>query len=313
MQRPSGFTPGAPSVEQARALTFNVEAQKTAPYWWPNASDARHAAGQDSNDFPTVPFPKMPEDTNMAIKRSIAEDGRVVQVMPITDEDVSYIKKKRDLEEQTAFDTWIGQKFDLTDPAQQKLLREINPEYYGRREDLIKSQIDLAGRYAKSRLFGAQSYQDLVTEWGVETKRIQLPTGPVWDPYMWYQSQQRARDPNQTVQDMYQDANIYALNFSKYTEGLFSPIKVINIFNRGWQANPNNRSDIMGREDRPMNTAGANASRQGDWRYDPYAFMLRDNYAMTDPRRSDVFGGTLPAGVQASQAGYDANKNYYSA
>ena len=129
-------------------------------------------------------------------------------------------------------------KFNIADPTQNMLLQSIAPELYRRREEIIDQQQDLVSKYAKLRLRGAKTLEDLRFEWLLETGRISLPKGPIWDPRQWRMAQYNNAGADQGVDD--------AFNQARYKYGLFSPIRWLLWGERGWQARLDNRSDIRG-------------------------------------------------------------------
>lgn len=176
--------PGAPSEldvakTQAAAMTEKGPTNKYIWYTKPEATDSLY-------EFPVVPFRADPHDDLWEIKTKNATgaSGHNMQVM-FTDADAQYQMRKRTDDEQARFDAWISQTFDLSDPAQNAMLQQIVPGLYQRREELIDHLQDLQTRYAKIRLRGAKSEDDLRFQWLLDTGRIQLPPGPIWDPRKW--------------------------------------------------------------------------------------------------------------------------------
>ena len=201
---------------------------------------------QASNEYPYVPFAPDSYDDTAMIKKAFAAGGAAVGnnwVVPFDSQDAEYVKRQRDQVENADFDRWVMQKFDLTDPAQLFLFQSIAPEQFQRRLDLIDYEQNLVTRYAKTRLMGARSIEDLKLEWLVETKRIELPKGPIWDPVRWMGAQMGV---NQVPANNAEWAARGRLNTTRFMNGLFSPLKYLTNTNAGEQANAFNRSDIAG-------------------------------------------------------------------
>lgn len=200
-----------------------------------------------SNEFPYVPFAPDSYDDVANIKANFA-DGAVGDnwVVPFTEQDASYVKRQRDQMENADFDRWVMQKFNLEDPAQLFLFQQIAPEQFQRRMDLIDYQQNIVTRYAKLRLMGPRSLDDLKFEWLIESGRIELPQGPIWDPLQWMQNQ-FANGPAvlPAPGDFAGWANRGDNNRTRYMAGLFSPLKMLTQTQVGW--NPSdNRADIRG-------------------------------------------------------------------
>lgn len=236
-------TPGAPSP--AATLGLNKEAkrymqQNTYQTW--NEPDSQRA-----NEFPVIPFAQDSYDDIAAIKDAVAQDDRGNTngyIVPFEQQDANYLLRKRAAVEQSNFDRWLNQKYDLRDPAQMFLFQSIAPEHFQRQQDVIDYQQNLVSRYAKLRLRGAKNLSDLQFEWMVETGRIKLPQGPLWNPVQWMGQQFGYTN------DKIADSKLWA---KQYKKGLFSILKNQSISTSGWEANKNNRADIMGVEGSTIN------------------------------------------------------------
>lgn len=213
----------------------------------------------NSGKFPIRPLPHDRYDTMWKIKQDMASDPRgpisSKRPLPMTEEDIRYIKTKSAAEEYAAFLTWEAAKYDLNDPATKYWFQRVCPSFFDQRNQLIDEQIDLASKYAKIRLRGPASEEDLQLEFLIENGKLQLPTGPIWNPF---QSMIRdaqinpADDTWQTIKD-----KIAAHNQKIYSKGIFSPVQpVSSVESRNNESNkmvaaknPYNPSDIRGDPD----------------------------------------------------------------
>jgi hypothetical protein len=204
---------------------------------------------QAPNEFPYVPFAPDTYDDTADIKetfaRSAAAGGAAGDnwVVPFTEQDAAYVKRQRDQVENADFDRWVMQKYDLNDPSQLFLFQSIAPDQFQRRMDLIDYQQNLVTKYAKMRLMGARSLEDLKFEWLIETGRIELPKGPIWDPVAWMGKQMNLT-ATPTTNDEWFARN--RPNNNRFMAGLFSPLQYLNETQVGWEPNEINRSDIRG-------------------------------------------------------------------
>jgi len=202
---------------------------------------------QASNEFPYVPFAPDNYDDTAAIKVTFG-DPRIIGgdnwQVPLEADDIDYLKRQRDQVENADFDRWIMQKYDLTNPAQMKLFQDIAPDQYQRRMDLIDYEQNLVTNYAKTRLEGPKTMEELKFQWLVETGRIELPQAPLWDPVQWMGAQM-----NQTKIPLHnRHWALRALpNFQRFQAGMFSPLTFINSRNPGNRRNPDNPADIVGK------------------------------------------------------------------
>lgn len=186
-------------------------------YGWQQRRDVPAA----QTEFPIVPVGPDPYDDVANIKDQYAFLGagqggnQSNWVVPFEQADAAYLMRKRDQEEKAQFDMWVTQKYDLTDPAQNMMLQSIAPELYQRREEVIDTQQQLVSRYAKMRLRGAKSLDDLYLQWLIETNRVELPKGPIWDPMKWREAQSGSNGV----------AGDAVWNRKRYYAGFFSPLK----------------------------------------------------------------------------------------
>lgn len=193
---------------------------------------------QAANEFPYVPFAPDSYDDVADIKAEFASaEAGDNWVVPFTEQDASYVRRQRDQMENADFDRWVMGKFNLEDPAQLFLFQQIAPQQFQRRMDLIDYEQNLVTRYAKMRLMGPRSLEDLKFEWLVETERIELPKGPIWDPTQWMASQYGPGI------DRAQEKSL--ANRTRYMAGLFSPLRMLKENQVGWIPTAN-RGDIRG-------------------------------------------------------------------
>ena len=251
-------------------------------------------SNQASNEFPYVPFAPDSYDDVADIKTQFASAAVAGEnwVVPFTEQDASYVRRQRDQMENADFDRWVMQKFNLEDPAQLFLFQQIAPEQFQRRMDLIDYQQNLVSRYAKMRLMGPRSMEDLKFEWLVETQRIELPQGPIWDPQVWMSTQM-----NNPV-----NAGLRgAANRERYMAGLFSPLRMLTETQVGWKPSEN-QADVRG------NPANATAGQLYEGSEHPNSYIhyggnpISSNiaYANTAAHPGAVFGrggGAMEAGV----------------
>ena len=233
--------PGAPSQADAARMRANAETgavSTTRKYQWVMPRNSPAA----SNEFPYVAVPKDPYDDVANIKEQYAtargrDNTDTNWVVPFEQADAQYMMRKRDDEEKAEFDAWIMQKYDITDPAQNLMLQNIAPELFQRREEVIDANQALVSAYAKTRLRGAKSLSDLELEWLIETGRLELPKGPIWNPREWRKQQTGTEDEDEDE----------TWQRRRYRFGLFSPLQWLTGENAGRTPGAN-KADIMGSE-----------------------------------------------------------------
>ena len=273
-----------PQRTKVQALNARVQDSTTIPYMLNNV---RYEVGdtpqklreRNSNKFPIRPLPKDPYDTDWNMKHELVNqyDGAgqplitPARPMPFTDHDLDYMKRKRADEEFASYQTWLSNRFDLNDPAEVQLFKKIAPSYFAQREALINEQIDLTAKYAKLKLFGPESEEDLQVEYMIETGRTQLPMGPIWEPWTWMTNQagvtNALRDGANADSGKAIMEKMVAYNKETYQAGLFSPLKALNLQSPGpWGLNPLNRQDITGDPaSRAIGPFGADVPINSNW------------------------------------------------
>ena len=170
-QQSSAFGGGAPTERAVEEFGAQIEKSKQSPYMLlnptfvtvngdPNSLHSRLATkAANSSKFPIRGFPSDPYDTMYSLKDDLSRPSRIdvngvaVEIpamanerrpLPWTEQDISYLKRKRDAEENLAYLTWQADKYDLTDPATRDWFEKRCPSYFAQRESLIEQQIDLA-------------------------------------------------------------------------------------------------------------------------------------------------------------------------
>lgn len=188
----AGYGPNPGAVQ-----AFNQFERNTSYQPWQRPPRSGYTPGDDkytasqANNFPASYYNKNPYDDFYSAKQQALasemykpSDGVKLNA-EITDADVQYLQQKQADMGYANFLVWAEQEFDLTDPANARLFAEIMPDYFAKRENLIDQTLAIQGQYAKLRLHGPRSMEDLVFMWGIQTGRIPLVKGPVWDPQEW--------------------------------------------------------------------------------------------------------------------------------
>lgn len=176
------------------------------------------ARARDTMDeqFPTAGLSAAePEkDREMMAKLALQPD---IETMPgytrfgkleARDEDFKWYQRKLAAEEAANFQMWFAQNFDHMSPADKKRAKELYPEFYKERKQLLKKQAKNLMKFAKLKLEGVQSFDDLMTQYMAETGRLDIgPLNHILNP------EQGNRD-GKTEQEM------------RFQRGLLSPFRV---------------------------------------------------------------------------------------
>jgi len=253
--------PGGPSIAAIESTNSTIKSANAAKNYV-----VAEGGEQGSNEFPYIPYAPDSYDDIAQAKIGLPGD----KIVTLDRDDAEYMLRQKAQIDNANFDRWIMQKYDLTDPAQNFLMQQIAPEQFQRRLDLIDYQQSLVSKYARIRLLGAKNQEDLKFEWLVETGRIELPEGPIWDPVRWMTGQLGANQdtgPNRVTRS--------DNNRERFVKGLWNPVPWPNNTTTGWQYNAANPADIRGvpgRKTEGQGFTGVNAAGQAA----PYVRYGRD-------------------------------------
>jgi hypothetical protein len=143
------------------------------------------------NEFPVqINKPNRERDSRMRLKSEYIEqmrdDGGVNLGMPVLkDKDLRAFADYEQQRQKVSFAAWLSSYLNVADPATQRLVAEIMPEYYTDREAVIENQAELQKNLALIRLRGPQSKQDFLMIYLLSTGQISMPKGSVFDPTSW--------------------------------------------------------------------------------------------------------------------------------
>lgn len=133
-------------------------------------------AGEGYQDISTLGYPaeytrRDPREERLTILRQIGrqwkEDTNAQFALP-TNELIDYYITKKEHLEFLEWEKWVQDNYDMRDPAQVKMLKEIMPEYFDRRLDFIKKRLGLIFLMAKIDLLGPASKEDLMILYQVQ-------------------------------------------------------------------------------------------------------------------------------------------------
>ncbi len=241
---------GAPTVQETVSFGDKVRNSIKSPYMWGSIAKGgtkEETLRLNSNLYPYRPLPSDKFDSEWAIRQDLAQpnSGMISESrpMPWTEKEINYLKKKRDAEEYASFQDWISHKFPMNDPANREILKRIVPSYFSTRAAVLNEQIDITAKYAKLRLTGPEDEDDLMFQYLVESGRIHLPQGPLWDPMAWMKHQYAI--PSTVTNDQLVE-HVSRGNAGAYEMGLFNPFKPTTASSDPLAANIDNMADIVG-------------------------------------------------------------------
>ncbi len=288
-----------------------------------NRENLNRTYALNANNFPVIPIAKdVRGDTEYKIKmdmrrghnpndpnamagvvygpnsrRSVIDSSTPV---PWTDKDTKYFEKKQAAEDQAAFSAWCRNRVNLTSSyAELDWAQRTMPFLFDPQEELLEQKLDDCNKYAKIRLRGPQTEEDWEFMYMVETGVIELPKGPVWDPFnealinadvQWDEITSSNPDLD------YIERALSNQNSKNYRRGLFSPIVPTTPSNGGKAANRLNKNDPMGKpKSNYVGPFGATPTLKDDYQSaygpsvdDPALAGLRYYNATTVPGRQQI-------------------------
>jgi hypothetical protein len=125
-----------------------------------------------------------PRDEIMRAKMELIKEGKSTGMTPfglvtVTEEDLSWLRKKRDVEQKYALDAWIGTNFHTNDVTTRAWLQEIYPDYMDSREQVLVDRAKFALRVNLLLLRGPKNHKDLVLYWALQQGLVTLDRD--WD------------------------------------------------------------------------------------------------------------------------------------
>lgn len=125
---------GRPTKEGARKIYKKVqktEDKHNLDYTrLDEGTDMRWSGSQRDNRFPVRLFPRDEYDTTVQLKQSVVNSsgsGPMGQATLTTD-DLEWMKRKLEAEQQADFKQWVLRQFDLKDPAQRMQFQQMFSE-----------------------------------------------------------------------------------------------------------------------------------------------------------------------------------------
>lgn len=259
---------GAPTQQAANAFKKKAADSRTAPYTFQDfkrpTKQQKDEAGSEGSAFMAINstrYPQRPlpinsaDDTEVEILRELKHGDLIspARPYPIKDWEINYYKEKAAAEEFAAYQQWLGDKYDLNDMATRAWFKQIAPEYFSQKRELLKELMDRHARYSLLRMAGPENEDDLMFEYMVESGRIEIPTGPFYDPIDWAYNEVNNKGLSASRADLMKENGVDAFmgdvikhNQRAYQYGLFSPMRPASLKQAGWVGNPLNQSDIVG-------------------------------------------------------------------
>ncbi len=140
------------------------------------------SAGVMDEQFPTAALTTYDErDRLMNAKLELGEGAPMGYTpfgkMEAKEADFDWYQKKQAAVELANFQRWFAKEFDLMSPVQKKRAKELYPEFYAQRKQLLRKQAKNLFDLARIKLEGIDKFKDLVKVYMAETGRLDV--GPL--------------------------------------------------------------------------------------------------------------------------------------
>lgn len=228
---------------------------------------------KNSTTYPSRPIATDDRATRWAMIQDLKGDQITsARPMPFTDADLQYLMDRESAEEYAAYEAWLGNRYNLNDPATKAIFKGMVPRYFERRKEILEEQMKDHARYARLVQTGPENEDDLMFQWTVETGRRTVPIGPFYDPFQWMMNTLYADKPAEAVDPAKAtESNVFAKiathNASAYKYGMFNPFKPTTPANAGYLPNPYNPTDIVGNPSvRQYGFPGAGVPTSDNWK-----------------------------------------------
>lgn len=247
---------GAPTQQSADSFASQMKASRVAPYGWQNlktvAGSIPGTLAVNSTSYPERPLPLDDRDSDVAMLHDLAHQGAnnapalitAARPLPIQDWELQYMKDKAAAEDYAAYQQWLSNKYDLNDMATRAWFKQIAPEYFSKKRELLKELMDRHAKYSYLRMAGPENEEDLRFEYAVETGRIPIPKGPFYNPMEWLMNEVPGTRAAQNL-DAFMTA-VGTHNKGVYQYGLFNPVKPRTATQAGFPGSKENPQDIVG-------------------------------------------------------------------
>ena len=147
-----------------------------------NATTALGAG--EGKSFPAEYFRKNEDQKRIGVLTdyiSWLNSQKIPAIYTPTEKDINVLLEKDAERELYNFESFLQMTFDLDNPQHQKLVRELYPNYYERRVDVIRKTLKVQEKIAMLKLFGPQTKEDIFFIYALWSGAIEIPKNVVFD------------------------------------------------------------------------------------------------------------------------------------
>jgi hypothetical protein len=126
--------------------------------------------------YPAEFYKKDPREEKLHLLRQVASDWHKEGFqVALPDEVLDYFVQKKKYVEFENWEKWVQDNFDLKNPSEVARLKQIMPEYFGRRLEYLKKLLGLAYTVHKLKLLGPESETDMMLLYELEKGEVPIP------------------------------------------------------------------------------------------------------------------------------------------
>lgn len=131
----------------------------------------------DANSYPARYFDQYSANEKLKTLQAASDLASDIGIQaPTFSSELIDIQRRRNEEiELFQFEAWIESNWDITDPNQLRILHELYPEYWTKREQYIKERYDLGCKYELLQLRGPKNKDELILQYMLSSGNIEPP------------------------------------------------------------------------------------------------------------------------------------------
>jgi hypothetical protein len=182
------------TVREANALNQRVQADTDAfrkPQKLPTAAAGKGKTADD-DDMPAQYFDHNNSARKIAVAQKYAKDlvqkfkgdnpgdpHPSVSYSP-TKEEIDLVLQRENEIQVAAFEKFIRDRFNVNDPHDARIIRELWPTYFEKRMREVDNHLEIQRRIARIKLMGVLTTEDLMFLYALASQKIQIPTTPAF-------------------------------------------------------------------------------------------------------------------------------------
>jgi hypothetical protein len=181
------------TVREANALNQRVQADTDAfrkPQVLPTTNAGKTAA---ADSMPAQYFDHNNGARKVAVAQKYAQDlvqefaGNAqnhvhpsVSYSP-TKEEIDLVLQRENELQVAAFEKFIRDRFNVNDPHDARIIRELWPTYFEKRLKEVDNHLEIQRRIARIKLMGVLTTEDLMFLYAIASQKIKIPTTPAFN------------------------------------------------------------------------------------------------------------------------------------